>query len=551
MYTGSSSGHLYRLNLANSVYETICNFACSGRPPQISVEILNENKPDMNYIEAVIVSQTSSSFSTEELRRNAHHSKTVQSVLLLPINRGNECLGVLELESPQENYYTPQIERFASSIAAASLLLLEKKYTLDLHEALQQPVDFYQPFHSFLDDQILLSSDASGMPFIALREYDCETDTLECLALYGWGDSEKHSFSLHPVSEYPTFKHVVETGEAKIEADINKSYLDNFHRIADKVQSFAVVPVKVGTAIFGTLSFGCSCQYEYSPLEVAGFESIANGIGLAITNYRNFRNRATDIMDRIKTSTMLTAVEVAQAARHEARAHLDIAQHDLALMDILIEEPIRSNIQKLPPLIKNIGEKIRDIALSLDRIRDITKPPDRELKRRVINEIWKEAFETVQGRLDREHIRYNIVGPNVEAEVFPDFLMHAFLNLILNSIDAFVYAKKQNRQITIGIEAPSGAAQEIRMRYTDNASGIDPSKLTGPIIPDQEALVVEDIFKVGVTSKEKGSGFGLFLVRKIMDEHKGSINLVSHRGGVQFELRLPKQPKIEQLPSKQ
>ena len=77
------------------------------------------------------------------------------------------------------------------------------------------------------------------------------------------------------------------------------------------------------------------------------------------------------------------------------------------------------------------------------------------------------------------------------------------------------------------------------MVYTDTAGGIDPSTLTVP--RSRRDLPLEQlIFEPGVTSKSDGTGFGLWLVRQILNEHRGSIDLLSHRGGVSFAIQLPR-----------
>ncbi|RPG03017.1 MAG: sensor histidine kinase [Proteobacteria bacterium TMED72] len=58
--------------------------------------------------------------------------------------------------------------------------------------------------------------------------------------------------------------------------------------------------------------------------------------------------------------------------------------------------------------------------------------------------------------------------------------------------------------------------------------------------PGIEGIDVDEIFKPGVTTKEKGSGYGLFLARRILEEHGGSIEVQSSAGGgALFMLSLP------------
>ncbi len=58
--------------------------------------------------------------------------------------------------------------------------------------------------------------------------------------------------------------------------------------------------------------------------------------------------------------------------------------------------------------------------------------------------------------------------------------------------------------------------------------------------PGLAGVDLEEIFKPGFTTKEKGSGYGLFLARRIVEEHGGNIQVYSSpQGGALFEITLP------------
>jgi signal transduction histidine kinase len=205
----------------------------------------------------------------------------------------------------------------------------------------------------------------------------------------------------------------------------------------------------------------------------------------------------------------------------------------------LLDSPSRKSIETALENIENMSEYVLDIGISLDKIKNITKPLANELELHSVNRLWEEAFALVAGRLDTLGIRHNITGRVCECEVYPDFLRHAFLNLILNSVDAFKERRlKGHRMISVTIDTQGTKADSIRMRYADNATGIDVSRLKRP--DGSRSLTANDIFDIGVTSKEDGSGHGLFLVRRMLDRHGGSIDLVDFRSGVVFDITLPK-----------
>lgn len=68
---------------------------------------------------------------------------------------------------------------------------------------------------------------------------------------------------------------------------------------------------------------------------------------------------------------------------------------------------------------------------------------------------------------------------------------------------------------------------ELRVRIIDEGPGLSEAQLA-------------EIFKPGFTTKDEGSGYGLFLARRIAEEHGGSITASAGDGpGAVFELALP------------
>ena len=101
-----------------------------------------------------------------------------------------------------------------------------------------------------------------------------------------------------------------------------------------------------------------------------------------------------------------------------------------------------------------------------------------------------------------------------------DQLVQVFLNLILNAVDA----TENGGQITISAKVLSG---NIRVEVADNGCGID----TGD---------AKRIFEPYFTTKRHGTGLGLFVSRKLVEEHGGRLAFTSARDrGTTFEVWLP------------
>ncbi len=538
--TSGTCGTIYRLRLSTASYVPTARAGSHDPVPELS-DPIGPLPGRLSVLQEVIRDR-------ETRIHVAHtvlpHSKTApsqaSSQLLVPIVRNSTCLGLIVIEAPGPHAFSQDHIDFVETAAGVALLLFQMEDALDMLLISQQPLDFSQPMDKFLPDVIQLIAAASGMPLIALREKPDDENILRCTESCGF-DCDKADLDLAPIEDYPTFKKALESGEAQVELDMSAPHLANLRgrQVLEKVKTFVVCPVKVGNGTYGTLSFAAgTARYPYSRLDLAEFESIANGIGVAIENYRNFHAARDQDFQMAQVGAAITAVEVAQAARHTARAQLEAVQTLLADMTVKAKKAPR-DITEISRHIDEIGEIVKDIEQTLNRIRDVTKPPIKEQKLVSLRQTWDDAINLMRGRLNSLAIKVSVGGPDVLIEAFPDFLRHAWLNLILNSIDAFRERRqKAARVIKVDIDPLSDSSSDVRIRYIDNATGIDPTRLK-PKSADQ-IRPVTDIFELGVTSKAEGSGYGLVLVRKILTDHKGSIDLIDHRNGVVFDIALKK-----------
>ncbi len=101
-------------------------------------------------------------------------------------------------------------------------------------------------------------------------------------------------------------------------------------------------------------------------------------------------------------------------------------------------------------------------------------------------------------------------------------LYQIITNLVFNSINAV----KDDDNPKIKIEVIK-TESNILIEITDNGKGI----------PDH---IKKEIFNPFFSTKENGTGLGLDIVKRIVEQYKGSINLVkSGHSGTTFEIILP------------
>jgi len=106
----------------------------------------------------------------------------------------------------------------------------------------------------------------------------------------------------------------------------------------------------------------------------------------------------------------------------------------------------------------------------------------------------------------------------------PNLLTEVFSNLVSNALEA----KKGAAKILLSAER---AGEDAVLLAVDD---------DGPGIPADQR---DSVFKPFVTSKSDGTGLGLPICRKIVEEHGGTIRVEESRlGGVRFAIRLPSPP---------
>jgi signal transduction histidine kinase len=296
--------------------------------------------------------------------------------------------------------------------------------------------------------------------------------------------------------------------------------------------------------VFGVLTLASSAEYDYTPQEVTAFASVAGEVGTVIANHRSFQRSALASTSYAEIGLAITGVEVAQAARHEARGLIDdcvVTMGSLALEARKLSggRPATNVLAR----IDDIDATLQDLSRVLDKIKAATRAPRREKALVSLREVWDQARSQLIGKFHGarlESCRYD--GPDVMVNVATDWFRQVFINLILNSLEAFAEgsSNKRGRQIRLVVERPGERQRDYVMTYSDNAGGINPSALRHLDGSTVAESVEHAIFQPNVTSKAAGSGWGLALVRRILEDHRGTINLVDYRGGVTFRLQIPR-----------
>ena len=197
---------------------------------------------------------------------------------------------------------------------------------------------------------------------------------------------------------------------------------------------------------------------------------------------------------------------------------------DRRLMDIVLRE-----VDRLNSLVTDFLKFARPAPPQLEQVR--LSP--------LLSEV-SEVFGYMQTRGEGGP-RYEVdlmVGDTLSVTADPRHFKQVFWNLLNNAAEAMPSGGLiQIRAIEVG--AAATADDDVEIRVADTGVGIAAENLTR-------------IFDPFYSTKPRGSGLGLALVHRIVEEHGGSIRVESEPGsGATFIVRLPssRRPPVLPLPS--
>jgi signal transduction histidine kinase len=140
----------------------------------------------------------------------------------------------------------------------------------------------------------------------------------------------------------------------------------------------------------------------------------------------------------------------------------------------------------------------------------------------ILNEGWNIAkyYKRTKGRTIELHLPEDL--PPLYG--LRDQFVQVFLNLVLNAIDATATGGR------IEISAQR-MGETLEVCVKDNGSGIDPAHMS-------------HLFHPYFTTKKHGTGLGLFVTRKLVSDHGGTVDVDSTPGqGTVFRICLPLHPR--------
>jgi two-component system sensor histidine kinase HydH len=217
------------------------------------------------------------------------------------------------------------------------------------------------------------------------------------------------------------------------------------------------------------------------------------------------------LSQKARTERLSTFGQLVGSIGHELRNPLGVMESSLHILRGRVnvaDERVQKHVNRIGEQIGIANSIITDL---LDMIRD--KPLIAEEVR---------LRDVVQGAAAQQNLALDLGAlsqlPAVRGD--PSQLRQVFVNLLSNARDA------AGPSGTIAIEAEIDDVF-VAIAVCDSGPGVDPA-------------IRARLFEPLVTTRQKGIGLGLALVKRIVERHRGTIAYEPRNGGARFVVRLPR-----------
>jgi signal transduction histidine kinase len=222
-------------------------------------------------------------------------------------------------------------------------------------------------------------------------------------------------------------------------------------------------------------------------------------------------------------------VRLAAGLAHEIKNPLSTMAINLALMEEDLGGNRGAERIELSPREKRVEKRVRTLQREVQRLETIVEDFLRYARGGQVNrapadlvQLVREVLEFVEPEDARQGIRHHVELPMGLPLVMldPGAFRQALLNLFVNARQAM----------------PSGGELIVRARREGNFVELSVTDTGVGMTPE----AVEHCFEVYYSTKKGGTGLGLSTTRRIVEEHSGTIVVVSEVGrGTSFSIVLP------------
>lgn len=297
---------------------------------------------------------------------------------------------------------------------------------------------------------------------------------------------------------------------------------DDRFRSGDSVQEYGIrsaicVPMVHGERIYGVIHVDSSLSHvTFTDAQLRLMTAIGQHAGLALTT-------AELISERLRTERLAAVGETVASLSHSIKNILQGLRGGTDAVELALSRGDMDLAREAWPIASRNLDRI--YALTLNMLA-YSKPRNLDIELRDVRPLLDEVARLFEVSFERKKVGLIVdVAEDVPPIPIDEGTMHQVLmNLISNAHDAVASGKG-----VVSVSAKYDAENnEARIDVSDNGVGIAPER-------------IEQIFEPFSSTKgSRGTGLGLAVSRKLVEEHGGRLELRSTVGqGTTFSIVLP------------
>jgi signal transduction histidine kinase len=426
-------------------------------------------------------------------------------------------------------YVLPQMKIRAIEIARRTIFRGKYDYQKELSEATRTIPTMLNlgQVGNYILNKI---KDTMMVDKLSILIYDEAKHIYSLLVSSGWDEIEAAKVSLGESSSMVVL--LRDNAQPLVNEELAKKsitsqkYIKEAVRQMDELGAAICIPLMLKNDLSGILALGNKKTGEmYTDEDLSLLSSLANQVALTIEYIK-----AVD-----KLSSEKRYVGLGKAAMRMAH---DIKNPLVPLKTFLqmlpdkypkeFKEMSRIDAEFTGRFYKSALDGVDRINLLIERALHYARHPQPQFSQTKLDAVLEDVLTEEAVDLKRTKVKlekqYDSSSNSIEAD--SEQLMELFANLISNSVDAMEEAKE--KRLVIKTEAFDGT---VAVEIKDTGCGITKDK-------------IDTIFDPFITYKHSGSGLGLAIAKKIVEDHKGIIEVSSYPDqGTTFKVILPRKQK--------
>jgi signal transduction histidine kinase len=279
------------------------------------------------------------------------------------------------------------------------------------------------------------------------------------------------------------------------------------------------------------------------------FATLANQAAVAIENARFYEEEKERQAALFHTASLANLGTMASSMGHQVNNRFNVVSVVASAQKIKLQKALAQELDNAEQLRKLLEDDLKQFdsliqeALQGGRvvqaIRKLTKPSRESHQPLRVSDALQAGLDVVQYKIHLKDLDFRVELPDELPPVLGDLaqLAECFVNLLDNAYDA-IKMKREKLQVedfrgmlwVKGHTAEEGGRTWVVVEVLDNGIGVPEKQVVSLFVP----------FFTTKATANKGTGLGLYVIKKVLEAHGGTIAVAStYEVGTTFTIRLP------------